>query len=270
MIKHNATYTTNRSMPSILRNGGYAVLNMGRGWKNNRQFENLQTGNTFYGEPESFNDTTHVYGYDNLAWDIVYSFKGRRHNNYGENNLPMDRLYYILVNKCNEGVDFIAYYLRNVAPALLEDEIRGTIEPVIAAYQEEVLDNAIRAEEIIAENIAEANTNIAKSTGTFKKSTRAGRKIVKAQVVLDDFLAEMNSPYLKGMDWEEVSEDLANKLRLNFISAMQTGQVPLTKDTLSNATTQKRIRLGLPPNPRFVATGDFVNSIDFKIRIYET
>lgn len=289
---HKVTSQTRKEMSSILSNKRKydILLSLGRGWQN-KQFTNKRTDSVFYGEPrnESLTPFVSAFSYDSIEWGITYSFSGERDNMftdnkgkavaYGEANMSMDRLYYILVNTFNGGEDFIQKYLNEVAPVRLEEQIKGIIEPAIALFNERVikqeekitkeLEEARKAEEIVSI----ADKHITKKGMVHKSYRYEGKRVYdiidSARERLDTFFSDIESGKLKvkGKSWTRESETVAELLRTDFVESMNTGLVPLNKKTLSEETMKLRRSLGFTGNTIFVASSSFVQSIIFKVRI---
>ena len=293
-------------MPAILSSESddglpkYTVIGMGRNWKK-LTYINNDTGNEFKGEPETGIDQPFIEGFEDegMLWDIAYSFKGQHEpveivdmngklHKYGT-DVNNDRLYYILVNAFNGGIDFVAEYLRSVMPYTVGEEIRSVIRPALDKYKEYVVrkdkeyseevsrqrHNITRRKDyreqkaLFDENIEEANQNIAKTTGTFDKRTVAGKKVWTAMQKMQSFLSALDNIYFKvrGKTWENESEEVSEILRKDFVASMQSGTVPLESPLLSDRTVAIKTKMVGFAYPKFVASSNFVNSIEFRVRI---
>lgn len=166
---HIPTSSTKEIMPEILSREGedglpkYEILHMGRGWQN-RQYENTETGNVFWGEPATGDNPYAPFGFKtkDLKWNITYQFVGIRDNifgvsdrgeplKYGADGMTLDRLYYILVNAFNGGEDFVQAYLNEVAPYTVGDEVKRVVAPALKSYKEYVTGQKALKEELEAQ-----------------------------------------------------------------------------------------------------------------------
>lgn len=295
---HIPAKETRKEMPEILKgrnkegNKKYDILlSLGRGWQN-KKYENVDSGNAFWGEPRTGSITPFVFGFSDqdLKWGITYSFSGMRDSvftsnkgrqvTYGASGMNMDRLYYILVNAFNHGEDFVQKYLNDVAPVHLGSEIKKVIEPALEEFRnkvlqqtemnEERLNEAVEAEDIINQ----AESHIAKTTGEIDRRYRYGGKrlsdiVTSARERLAKFYEDLDSGKfrIKGKTWKSESERVAELLRKDFANSMNNGEVPLAKTFLSEKTKKLRRRLGLNDSAIFSASSQFVKSIEFKVRI---
>ena len=197
----------------------------------------------------------------------------------------MDRLFYILVNKFNYGVDFVQKYLDEVAPNHLGKQIKEVVEPAVKAFEERVL----KQKEIISERerqadvdkdiVAFASMHRTKKGGidrryVYKKDgISTGRKLAdvytEAESRLASFYDDLESGKfrIKGKRWNREGERLASLLKADFVSSMNSGEVPLAKTFLAESTKEKRLALGFDDTTVFSASSQFVKSIQFKVRI---
>ena len=281
---HQSTPSTDSDMPFILLDNDeeglpkYSVLKLGRSWKQTL-WQNNNTGNIFFGEPsdnpEQKKELPSVpYSFETnrgLKWDITYSFNNTRRNrmNNGKHYgsvIKNDRLYYILVNAFNGGVDFVQHYLNDIAPHTVGNEVKGLIEPALDLYEEYVMQEEERQldEAVEAENIVNTEGLHYTKSGELDKRYRS----TKAKNKLDAFLNALENGSIKvnGKSWEEEGELVAWLLREDFIKCMMSGQV--VAGGLTERTKEQRIRAGLPADPRFFASGQFTESIEFNVRIY--
>lgn len=328
-------------MPDLLNNSTYEtedgriqkkykmILSMGRGWQE-KQWQNRSTYNVFKGEPETGDFPENLPGLEDsafelkgLKWDITYNFLGNRDNyfgtritangkvediTYGEADMSMDRLYYILVNAFNGGQDFVQFYLSSCMPYRIGEQVRDVVEPALEAYKEYV-DGVFRPLDEATERSAEAEARIEAyrdvlyqideartKSGKIRKNARYHGDIErwrgKALSELEEkaernlqnaYKARLNANTrrlkftndlssgkirIKGKTWETESERLSDILRDDFVECMKTGIVPLCYTSLSSSTVVARLKAGLPPSPRFFASGQFARSINFMVRVY--
>lgn len=341
---HISTKETKALMPEILTSTyededtgeilpTYTVLQMGKNWQQ-RQYQNNKTHNVFWGEPDTGSVPPFVAGFESegLKWNITYSFKGIRNNIfgysidgepivYGADNMTMDRLYYILVNAFNDGVDFVQTYLNDCAPFRLGDELKRVINPALEKYKsyvsgkeeeirkQEILKSDIKKEEKKYESdlrcieeyeniIDEGKKHLTKSSGyteinknikykgnnkryaglklweAVKKARTALKRAVtskfKRSQKLEKFYSDLGSGKIKirGKTWNTESERISEILRSDFINCLESGIITLSNRIVSENTKKQRIKAGLPPDPKFFASGQFAESIDFSVRIY--
>jgi hypothetical protein len=146
----------NNSLSASLEKEGekrYIVLEAGKNWKDTF-YQNNAYKNIFRGEPGStptpfFQTLGNDFGYD---WDVSYHFKGKhtpavyetRDGNlrtWGSAHLSNERLYYILVNAYAGGQDFVDFYLHNVMPHTVGNEIEDKVGFAIKSWEETVQDS---------------------------------------------------------------------------------------------------------------------------------
>lgn len=300
--RHESSGTTNKIMRQILSRENEdgtkkynVLLSLGRSWKD-KTYMNADTGNTFKGEPSGIVTSEAMpFTKGRLKWGITYTFTGYRNNvfvnkngkltRYGASNMSMDRLFYVLVNKFNYGIDFVQKYLDEVAPAHLGNQIKEVIEPALTAFEDRVLKQkaVVRDREKQAkadENIvAFASMHRTKKGGidrryVYKKDgISTGRKLAdvytEAESRLASFYNDLESGKfrIKGKRWNREGERLASLLKADFVSSMNSGVVPLAKIFLAESTREKRLALGFDDTTVFSASSQFVKSIEFKVRI---
>lgn len=292
--RHKATKYVEGFMPDLLSSEDeegmpkYDILmSLGESeddWKNT-VYQNNRTLNVFKGEPTTGTNEFNPFKFNTkgINWDITYTFKGIRNNKapngkYGS-VISNDRLYYILVNAFNGGVDFVQQYLSVCAPARLEKEIREVVDPVIEALKENVL-SVQQADEMLEQAVKdeallrEADKHRTKKGG-YDMRYKSSKGAVEARQRLDAFLEMMESGNFtitdqktkKKKNWKQEGERVAELLRNDFIQCMMIGEVPLSSGVLSEKTHKERVRVGLPAEPMFFATGHFAKSINFKVRV---
>lgn len=300
--RHESSGTTNKIMRRILSGENEdgtkkynILLPLGRSWKD-KTYMNATTGNTFKGEPSGIVTSEAMpFTEGRLNWGITYTFTGYRNNvfvnkkgkltRYGASNMSMNRLFYILVNKFNYGVDFVQKYLDEVAPSHLGKQIKEVVEPAVKAFEDRVL----KQKQIISEREAEAvgdkeiillaSTHRTKKGGidrryVYKKDgISTGRKLAdvytEAEERLKSFYNDLENGRLriKGKRWNKEGERLASLLKADFVSSMNSGEVPLAKAFLAESTKKTRLALGFDDTTVFSASSQFVKSIQFKVRI---
>lgn len=301
--RHESSGITNKTMSRILNSLNEdgtkkynVLLSLGRSWKD-KTYMNADTGNTFKGEPSGV-VTAEALPFSNgrFRWGITYTFTGYRRNvfvdkngklsRYGEGNMSMDRLFYILVNKFNYGEDFVQKYLDEVAPHHLGNQIKEVVEPAIEAFDKRVLRQkaAVRKRE----RQAEADRDIIDFASTVRRNKKGGidrryvykrdgistgRKLAdvyaEAEARLASFYDDLeNGKFrIRGKSWKAEGERLASLLKADFVSSMNTGIVPLAKAFLADSTRERRLALGFDGTTVFSASSQFVRSIQFKVRI---
>lgn len=301
--RHESSGTTNKIMRRILSGENEdgtkkynILLSLGRSWKD-KTYMNANTGNTFKGEPSGIVTSEAMpFTEGRLKWGITYTFTGYRDNvfvnkkgkaaRYGAGNMSMDRLFYILVNKFNYGVDFVQKYLDEVAPSHLGNQIKEVVEPAVKAFEDRVL----KQKEIISERErqAKADKDIVDFASSVRRNKKGeldsrfvyriggistGQKIADiyedAEKRLESFYKDLESGKLriKGKRWNKEGERLASLLKADFVSSMNSGEVPLAKTFLAESTKKTRLALGFDDTTVFSASSQFVKSIQFKVRI---
>ena len=301
--RHESSGTTNKIMRRILSGENEdgtkkynILLSLGRSWKD-KTYMNANTGNTFKGEPSGIVTSEAMpFTEGRLKWGITYTFTGYRDNvfvnkqgqaaRYGAGNRSMDRLFYILVNKFNSGVDFVQKYLDEVAPSHLGNQIKEVVEPAVKAFEDRVL----KQKEIISERErqAKADKDIVDFASSVRRNKKGeldsrfvyriggistGQKIADiyedAEKRLESFYKDLESGKLriKGKRWNKEGERLASLLKADFVSSMNSGEVPLAKTFLAESTKKTRLALGFDDTTVFSASSQFVKSIQFKVRI---
>ena len=179
---------------------------------------------------------------DEFDWQITYKFtdKVRKYifssGRYGSKNMTIRRLYLILVSM-NNGVSFVDDYLVNVLPYTdLGKEIRDYALNATKAFEDEY-----------------AETVRIKEDGTVDK--RYYNRSHKFRLMVD-----------KTMKTE--AQRLEKLLKADFISALESGRVPLHTTMLSKETIARKEKLGFSFSAKkFVASEQFVKDIIFYVRL---
>lgn len=180
-------------------------------------------------------------------WQITYKFPARARNNimpngvYGKANMTFRRLYLELV-KLNRGVSFIDDYIEHVMPY---SDVGARIREYLAEIKE--------AAEM------EWQQQVLKIRRT--KSGRLDRRYKVGLRRLVELRAFTNSQV------KAQGAFLARLIKQDLIGALATGRVPLSPALVSHKTQQMRMEAGLNPTPRFYASGQFINSIQFYVRL---
>lgn len=170
-------------------------------------------------------------------WQITYSFPNTLRNNstgyvkYGGKNVTFRRLYLILCEHFNEGRFFIDDYFNSVYPYTIKPEIDEALDDVkfrLLDFADEYLEPYYNEEK-----------------GRFKKGGRA--QLASYEAIARKFESE-------------VSSVLAQRIKEDIISSLESGAIPLAF-SLSESAQQKRIKAGLSPIPEFFATSQLINNL---------
>lgn len=182
---------------------------------------------------------------ESFDWQVTYKFPSSRRMNrfasgtYGGKNMTFRRLYTVLTH-LNGGVSFIDDYITNVLP-------------YSAAGQE------------LDEYLADVK---AKADAEFEQMYEEAPKRKKDGGVYKRWLPKLYA--LKAATDSAVKEkgaEVASRIKEDLVGALRDGRVPLSPSVVSADTARKRVAAGLRPEPRFYASGQFINSILVYCRI---
>lgn len=179
---------------------------------------------------------------DKYTWDIRYYFSGniREHimpsgRSYGGKSMTFRRLFLILV-AMNNGVDFIQEYINKELPYSYPGE---------------------RLREFLDYSMDVAESRFAQELVTLRRTKRG--KVDRRQrgklKALADYSASIDTEVAEM--GEEVSRIIKEDIEARFI----TGQMQFNPSGLSLATQNRREWAGLLKEPRYYASGQFINDL---------
>lgn len=178
-------------------------------------------------------------------WQITYKFSSAVRPNvfngvtYGASGMTYRRLYEILCKHCNDGNYFIDDYFNTVfQQSYIKKELEAKLKGIREGYK--TLDSLIKRR---------------KSDNRYNQSY--SRKIAELGEFID-----------KAVDFVEHDIDkIAEKIKEDIINSVSTGLVTYYPDTLADSTMELRNRAGFPSDPKFYASGNFINNIFLYIRL---
>lgn len=179
---------------------------------------------------------------DKYTWDIRYYFSGNVRNHimpsgrsYGGKDMTFRRLFLILVNM-NNGVDFIQEYINKELPYSYPGE-----------RLREYLDHAMD----VAESRYAQELVTLRRTKSGKIDRRQRGKIKQ----LADYSASLDS------EVAEMGEEVARIIKEDIEARFITGQMNFNPSGLSLATQDRREWAGLLREPRYYASGQFIDDL---------
>lgn len=184
---------------------------------------------------------------DDYEWQITYKFPARRRDNimprgvYGRANMTYRRLYLELV-KLNRGVSFVDDYLKNVMPY-------SAVGERLQLYLKRVKESAEAEWSQLYGSVRRTKR------GCLDRRYRVGiRRLMQLKAFTDSAVREQGA-------------EIARLLKSDLVGALASGRVPLSPQLVSQKTQRLRMEAGLNPTPRFYASGRFINSIQFYVRL---
>lgn len=184
---------------------------------------------------------------DQYAWQVTYKFSSKVRPNqflrqYGSKNMTFRRLYVILCEKFNGGRYFIDDYFNDIYPY---NGMRERVEETLNAF-------AFYATKEYEEMLEDATlTNAGLLDKRFRKKLKA----------LKEYKQSLQS------DVANLGTQLAREIKDDIIRCLQTGQIPLAYPVLSPETQEKRVKAGLPRDPKFFASSNFIKDITIYCRL---
>ena len=184
---------------------------------------------------------------DQYEWQVTYKFSSKKRpyqflTQYGSKRMTFRRLYVILCERFNGGRYFIDDYFKDVYPY---NGMKERVESTLNAF-------AYYAVKEYEDMLADA---VFTKAGLFDKRFR--RKLKE--------LSEYKQSLQGAVDAQ--GTQLAREIKDDIIRCLQTGQIPLAYSVLSPATQEKRIKAGLPSDPKFFASGNFIKDITIYCRL---
>lgn len=182
---------------------------------------------------------------DSFDWQVTYKFPSTRRRNkfvsgtYGGKNMTFRRLYTLLV-RLNGGVSFIDDYMANVLPY---SEAGADLDNYLSEIRE-------------------------KADAEFSEMYDAAPKRKRDGGVYKRWLPKLYA--LKAATDSSVKEHgavVAQRIKDDLVGALRDGRVPLSPNLVSARTAERRIKAGLNPEPRYYASGQFINSIQVYCRL---
>lgn len=181
------------------------------------------------------------------SWQVTYKFSSKVRPNmfktqYGSKRMTYRRLYVILCEKFNNGQYFIDDYFNNIYPH------NGMREKVDAELND-IWANAVNEYE---ERLEDA---------IFTRQGLLDKRYRKKLKELKEYKKSLESVV------DTKGNQLAREIKEDIVRCLSTGQIPLSSSVLSTATQEKRIKAGLPSDPKFFASGNFVKDITIYCRL---
>lgn len=178
---------------------------------------------------------------DDYEWQVTYKFTSDFRPNYfngkkyGADNMTYRRLYEILCKRFNNGVYFIDTYFNDVYPYTFKKDIDNYLndlkERAMKDYVEMTEGVRLNAEGLIDKRYS----SVYRGLGQF-----------------DSFLDS---------EVESEGETFAKLIKADIVRALEMGRIPLADPFVSSKTVMKRMETGLPPFPKFFASGEFINNV---------
>lgn len=177
--------------------------------------------------------------FDDLPYQVTYYFPSIKRNNkvgkgtYGSKQMTFRVLYDFLCTNFNGGRRFIDEYFLTV----FEQRMKPAYDKAIADLKAELKEELINSNGGMLENI----------------SQRLSKK--RRNKKLSEYKAWANPRITQTLN------SLARKTKNDIITCLRTGKISLVKEGLSARTIARRMKLGLPTNSIFYATGRLIKSI---------
>lgn len=177
-------------------------------------------------------------------WQITYKFSDAIRPNvfnkvvYGAYGMTCRRLYEILCKHCNSGNYFIDDYFRDIFPnSYLREELEEKLKGIRESYN--AMDSLIKR----------------------RKDNKYNRSYSKKIRELGEFI-DRASDFVEN-DIDQIAEDI----RQDIISCVHTGLITYYPDTLRDSTIELRHKAGFPGDPKFYASGFFIEHIYLYVRL---
>jgi hypothetical protein len=182
-----------------------------------------------------------------IPFQISYAFTSNTRNNrwgrafYGAKNMTFRRLYELLCRHFNKGEYFIDTYFEKVFPRT-------------RLYEEfHLIERRIKGD-ITGEYFERADAAKLRKDGGFDFRTREGRWLKKFDV--------WRKAYVK-----EAYKVFADKVRLDIMSSLSSGRIPLRFSSRSQVTHDIREALGFMPMRSFFASGQLVGNLRLNVAV---
>ena len=178
---------------------------------------------------------------DDYDWQVTYKFTSDFRPNcfskykYGADRMTYRRLYEILCQKYNNGVYFIDTYFNDVYPYTLKKDFDN--------FFSWLKENAMKDYKEMTEGV-----RVNRKGELDKRFTTAYAGLRQ----FDDFL---------NTEVEDEGKFVAELIKEDIVRKLQMGAIPLKNPTVSFETEKKRIKAGLPPFPKFFASGEFIKNL---------
>lgn len=190
---------------------------------------------------------------EDFNFEVDYEFPNTVRNNrtpngmtYGSANMTFKKLYQLLCEKFNSGDYFITDYFETVYPYTIKPEV----DEYLSIVKEDLL------------SLASDTLEGAKVTkkGTLDKRYKINRSMQEKLREYESF-AKL---------WEEdEGRYVAKMIKDDIISCMLSGQLQTTclHHVNTIATKSKRMKVGLPSEPTFVATQQLIRSLQLFVNL---
>lgn len=179
---------------------------------------------------------------DDYEWQLTYKFTSDFRPNtfngkeYGAGNMTYRRLYEILCMKFNGGVYFLDTYFNDVYPATLKKDVDR--------YLKNLKDLAMG-------DIAEMTEGVPVNKGD-NMFNRAYKSVYSG---LEQFNSFLDS------EVESKGQMIAKIIKVDIVNKLHMGMIPLRDPFVSPETVSRRTTTGLPPFPKFFASGEFIKNL---------
>lgn len=195
-----------------------------------------------------------------LEWKFTDNIRNNRFEGgkYGSPNMPFSRLYEVLIAQ-NNGVDFISRYFDFVYPKTYTKE---TVDKHFEKIKE-IVEKVKPLKKDYKEEFTEQLKDM-KFTKEGKLDKRHKVKIRELTEIIDYYYNSIKEEE-KRLDTRKISWLVKNDIKRKA----KAGQVPLVSKYLQPSTMKRREKVGLPANPKFYASGQFIDNIIIKVKLGE-
>lgn len=200
---------------------------------------------------------------NSLEFYIDYTFyAGTRKNRFGKitygSAVTFDFLYELLIQQ-NNGISFIDEYLdKYYRYSFAKEEVDKLLKPL----SEEILS--------LVDSTEEAVLNL-KQTKSGLLDKRQKGKILNVLSNIDEIKKRIDNitDNIDSIIPKSSQEKIAQTIKEDIKMAIKTGKIGLVNPVLKPETIKRRVKAGLPPFPKFYASGQFVDHIKIIVQLKE-
>lgn len=217
---------------------------------------------------------------ENINFYIDYTFEqGTRKNTFNikyGSVIDFETLYELLIIQ-NAGISFIDEYLdlyyryssaKDIVDSLLEP-LQDNIKSVIPSLLNSVYTELEESLDLLKQT--DEYAMLLKTTKSGQLDKRQKGKIFNILSNIDEIKKRIDN-ITKNIDSiipKSSQEKIAQTIKEDIKMAIKTGKIGLVNPILKPETIKRRVKAGLPPFPKFYASGQFVDHIKIIVQLKE-